>query len=157
MHSLNFRILLITGIFILLITGNKAIAQTPSIRINEFMASNTSTLADEDGDYSDWIEIYNPTQFNLDLTNWSLTDDKRQIRKWVFPSVTLKKGCYIIVFASGKNRKVPDDELHTNFNLNGNGEYLALYSSTEKLVFPILVCSTSPYTRVPSFFCATKP
>lgn len=131
MQSLNFRILLITCIFLLLITGNKAISQTPSICINEFMASNTSTLADEDGDYSDWIEIYNPTPYNIDLANWSLTDDKRQIRKWLFPAVTLKKGCYIVVYASGKNRKIAGDELHTNFNLNRNGEYLALYSSSE--------------------------
>jgi hypothetical protein len=134
MHSLNFRILLITCIFILLSSGNKAISQTPSVRINEFMAVNSGTVADEDGDYSDWIEIYNPTPYNVDLTNWSLTDDKRQIRKWVFPSVTLKKGCYLIVFASGKNRKMPGDELHTNFNLSGTGEYLALYSSSDSKI-----------------------
>jgi hypothetical protein len=97
-----------------------------SLRINEFMASNSTTLADEDGDYSDWIEIYNPTAAAIDLLNWSLTDDKASPQKWQFPQVSLAANSYLVVFASGKDRALPGQELHMNFKLSGTGEYLAL-------------------------------
>jgi len=43
--------------------------------ISELMAKNASTLADADGDFSDWIEVYNPGPSQADLTGWYLTDD----------------------------------------------------------------------------------
>jgi hypothetical protein len=129
-YNLRFRNLLIISIFLVINSGYKTFSQTQSVRINEFMALNQSVLADEDGDYSDWIEIYNPTTFNIDLSGWTLTDNKSQIRKWIFPSTTLKKGSYLIVFASGKNRRIDGEELHTNFSLSGSGEYLALINSS---------------------------
>eukprot|EP01035_Chromulina_nebulosa_P013397 gene13397-17797_t len=57
--------------------------------ITEFMASNTLTLKDEDGAYSDWIEIYNPDAAPLNLAGWFLTDSASAKTKWQFPSVTL--------------------------------------------------------------------
>ena len=90
------------------------------------MAVNHSTLKDADGDYSDWIEIHNPTAAPVNLNGWSLTDDATKLGKWHFPAVTLAAGGYLTVFASGKNRSVAGSELHTNFQLNGDGEYLAL-------------------------------
>lgn len=130
MHNLKFRVLLITSIFLFLNSGYKIFSQTPSVRINEFMAVNQTVITDEDGDYSGWIEIYNPTPFNVDLTNWALTDNKSQLRKWIFPAATLNKGCYLLVFTSGKNRRTQGEELHTNFSLKGSGEYLALLNSS---------------------------
>jgi hypothetical protein len=130
MYIVKFRTLLITGIFIILYSRQIAFSQSPSVRINEIMAVNKSTIADEDGDYSDWIELYNSSPLNIDLTNWTLTDNKNQAGKWVFPAATLRKGCYMLVFASGKNRRTAGGELHTNFNLYGEGEYLALYNSS---------------------------
>lgn len=94
--------------------------------INEFMASNRSVLADEDGEYSDWIEIYNPDAVAVDLTGYGLTDAAGLPSKWVFPSVVLPPGGYRLVFASGKNRSNPAANLHTNFSLAAGGEYLAL-------------------------------
>ena len=44
------------------------------VRISEFMASNTHTLLDEDGDSSDWIELQNTTTNSVSLLNWALTD-----------------------------------------------------------------------------------
>ena len=102
--------------------------QSETLRINEFMALNQTTLTDEDGDYSDWIEIYNPTAAVIQLFGWSLTDDKTLPQKWIFPNISLNPGEYLVVFASGKDRSIAGSELHTNFRLSGDGEYLALFN-----------------------------
>ena len=94
--------------------------------INEFMAENATTLADEDGDFEDWIEIYNPAAGTINLDGWYLTDDARIRTKWRFPAVMLDPGRFLVVFASGKDRKTPPSPLHTNFKLDKNGGYLAL-------------------------------
>ena len=75
-------------------------------RINEFMASNDSGLKDEDGDFSDWIEIYNPDATAISLAGYYLTDNPQNLNKWKFPAVTLNAGAYLVVFASGKDRAV---------------------------------------------------
>ena len=94
--------------------------------ISEFMAANTATLTDEDGDSSDWIEVYNPDSAPVNLGGWFLTDNAAELDKWAFPAVTLQGNGYLLVFASGKNRRNPLAPLHTNFRLNIGGEYLAL-------------------------------
>ncbi|MFT5525431.1 MAG: hypothetical protein ACI9HK_003399, partial [Pirellulaceae bacterium] len=100
------------------------LATTPII--SEFLAVNDTSLADEDGDDSDWIELSNPTSDSVDLAGWHLTDDAADLGKWTLPAVALDSGDFLILFASGKDRTDPDEELHTNFKLSGNGEYLAL-------------------------------
>ena len=104
---------------------------TSPLVINEFLSTNGSGLTDEDGDYSDWIEIYNRSNLPVNLAGWSLTDDPDQFEKWVFPDLTLGSHEYLVVFASGKDRRFPgpDVRLHTNFKLNGEGEEIALYDS----------------------------
>ncbi|MEM7393480.1 MAG: FN3 associated domain-containing protein [Verrucomicrobiota bacterium] len=94
--------------------------------INEFMAVNDSTLQDEDLDYSDWIELYNPGPTNINLAGWFLTDTTNIFTKWKFPNLTLFAGSNLIVFASNKDRTNAASELHTNFRLSGDGEYLGL-------------------------------
>ncbi len=94
--------------------------------ISELMANNESTIADEDGAFSDWIEIYNPSSDEVDLTDWCLTDNATVPAKWRFPALTLGAREFLLVWASSKNRRVPGQPLHTNFNLSAGGEYLAL-------------------------------
>ena len=94
--------------------------------ITEVMADNVSYIADEDGAFSDWIEVHNPGAAPVDLTNWALTDDTLNLAKWKFPAVTLQPGEFLVVWASAKNKRVPGLPLHTNFSLSKNGEYLAL-------------------------------
>lgn len=103
-------------------------AQQDSLRINEFLAMNQSTVTDEDGDYSDWIELYNAGSEDLSLAGWCLTDDKDLPGKWIFPDVVIPSDGYVLVFASDKDRHIAGYELHTNFKLSGDGEYLALVS-----------------------------
>ncbi|MGV3773617.1 MAG: lamin tail domain-containing protein [Verrucomicrobiales bacterium] len=103
----------------------RAAAAAPSAVISEFMASNSGSLLDEDGEASDWIEIHNPTDARINLDGWFLTDDLSALGKWRFPARFLEPGAHLVVFASGKNR-VAGGNLHTNFRLDAAGEYLAL-------------------------------
>ena len=94
--------------------------------ISEFLASNQTSLEDEDGGRPDWIEIFHSGAEPITLGGWALTDDVEDLQKWVFPDVELTPGQFLIVFASGKDRRDPDAELHTNFKLSSDGEFLAL-------------------------------
>ncbi len=119
-------------IFVFLVIFNLASNHSPMvraqelIRINEFMAVNNNGLDDEDRDESDWIEIYNAGMNAVNLDGWYLTDDVNNLTQWAFPQVILEPDAYLVVFASGKNRRDPLGVLHTNFRLNGSGEYLGL-------------------------------
>ncbi len=94
--------------------------------INEFMAHNTTGLQDEDGDRADWIELKNTTAAPIDLAGYHLTDDPLDLDKWTFPAVSVPAGGYLVVFASGKDRTLVGQNLHTNFALNEAGESLIL-------------------------------
>ena len=97
-----------------------------AVTISEFMASNQSVLADEDGDFEDWIELHNNALEPVNLQDWHLTDTSGNLTKWQFPAVTLAAQEHLVVFASGKNRTDAAATLHTNFRLQADGEYLAL-------------------------------
>src|SRR5213082_1610838 len=94
--------------------------------ISEFMADNQQTLADEDGSYEDWIEIYNAGSDPVNLGGWYLTDNANELTKWRFPGTNLNASGFLVVFASAKQRDMPGAPLHTNFKLSATGEYLAL-------------------------------
>jgi len=94
--------------------------------ISEFLASNGKGLLDKDRESSDWIELFNPTGQAIDLDGWYLTDDPNDLEKWEFPAVTISPGGYLVVFASGKDRRVAGAELHTNFALQAGGESVVL-------------------------------
>lgn len=99
----------------------------PSLRINELVASNGSTLLDEDGSASDWIEIFNEQAGAANLNGWHLSDDPDNLTKWPFPAITVGPNEFLIVFASAKDRRPIDgSNLHTNFQLLGSGETLYL-------------------------------
>ncbi|MEM7391896.1 MAG: chitobiase/beta-hexosaminidase C-terminal domain-containing protein, partial [Verrucomicrobiota bacterium] len=99
--------------------------------ISEFMADNETILVDEDGDFEDWIEIYNASASTVMLNGWHLTDNSNNLTKWTFPNVSLDAGEFIVVFASGKNKVNPANPLHTNFRLANDGEYLAIVRPNE--------------------------
>lgn len=111
------------SLFLLLFSALLCPAQ---VRITEFMAANSGFLLDEDGDSSDWIELFNSGSNTVNLANWCLTDSASNLNKWRFPVTNLPPGQFLVVFASEKNRRVPGRPLHTNFKLDKEGEYLAL-------------------------------
>ena len=101
-------------------------ARKPAVFITEFVAENTIGLRDVDGAYSDWLELQNQSVFSVDLAGWQLTDNPNRAEPWTFPSVVLAPGQFLVVFASGKDRRVAGEELHTNFRLDAGGEYVGL-------------------------------
>ena len=103
-------------------------APVADLVLNEFAADLTgdSGLIDEDGEPSDWIEIYNPNPFAVALEGYGLTDDATLGLVWNFPAASLDAESYRVVFASGKNRAVVGSEWHTDFGLSKTGEFLAL-------------------------------
>lgn len=116
------------------------VARPLSVLITELVAENAAGLMDQDGDHSDWIELQNQTAFPVDLAGWRLADKQGDPVGWTFPTVLLQPAQFIVVFASGKDRRVAGAELHTNFKLNGDGEYLALVrpdgSLAQEFTFP---------------------
>jgi len=124
MKSLCQKTFILTTFAFLSLLLNATITQ--KVIISEFLALNSSIKTDVDGDYSDWIELYNPGETSIDLTGWHLTDEATNLTKWTFPSVNIGSGQYLLVWASGKDVVASNGELHTNFKLSGTGEYLAL-------------------------------
>src|SRR2546427_407514 len=116
-----FRFLL--WMFCLLVMAASSRAQ---VILSEFMADNKLTLADQDGRFSDWIEIYNTGTGTVNLNGWSLTDDPTHQARWFFPATNLTAKGFMVIFASGTNRVVLGQPLHADFGLKASGEYLAL-------------------------------
>ena len=113
---------------------------TGKLIINEIMVVNNSTIMDKYGKYSDYIELYNGNDYDVDLYGYYLTDSMKETRKWTFPDVTIKAHDYLIIFASGKNNT--EDELHTNFKLDSKGETVALSNASAKVISKVYVKET---------------
>ena len=96
----------------------------PTVVISEFMPKNKACLRDEDGDFSDWIELHNVSDQRVELTGWSISD-KPGKQGWVFPEKSLEPDERILVFASGKDKSAT---LHTDFALS-DGEKICLFDS----------------------------
>jgi len=94
------------------------------IVINEFVASNDSLsgISDQDGEYDDWIEIYNNTNATIDLTDFYLTDNFNSKKQWSFPAGTsISVDEYLMVWA---DKDIDQDGFHANFKLSGMGEQI---------------------------------
>lgn len=109
------------------------------VLINEIMSSNATTILDEDGNDSDWIEIYNTGAVAINLDGFGLSDDEAEPFKWIFPSFTLQPGMYKLLWASGKNRTNPQQPLHTNFSISTSGETLILSRPSGELMDQVQV------------------
>ncbi len=96
-----------------------------TIFINELMASNDTTIADVNGDYNDWFEIYNAGASPFDLTNCYVTDDTTEKTQFQFSGISVPANGYLIIWASDANNSIGTD--HTNFKLSASGEVIYLY------------------------------
>lgn len=120
-----FRSLLLVIVFL---ASGAALWSAP--RITEISAAGQTSIADEDGDFPDWVEIYNPDAVPVNLAGWSLSDSTNDIGRWRFSAGTVvAPGGYLIVFCSEKNRA-----LHTDFRLNAGGESVVLADSANAVV-----------------------
>lgn len=105
-----------------------ATGDTPLLFINELMADNATTIADEDGNYSDWIEIYNGDSESVNLEDFYLTDNLDSPNKWQMPAITLEPGHFEFFWADG-DPSLGDH--HTNFKLSKDGEEAGIFSSDQ--------------------------
>lgn len=95
--------------------------------VSELMAVNKATLADDDGEFTDWFEIHNTTNQLINLDGWGATDDPSDLEKFQFGDIDILAGGFVVAFASGKDRAGSNAApSHTNFQLGGDGEFFAL-------------------------------
>jgi len=110
--------------------------------INEFMASNNSSIIDDYGEYDDWIELYNPNTDTIDIGGLYITDDLSTPQKHQIQANTnatkIPPFGYLLLWADGMTTQGP---LHLNFKLSGTGEAIGIYDSTltaiDSIVFGI--------------------
>ena len=100
--------------------------------INEIMASNDQTQADEYGEFNDWIEIYNAGTSSINLGDYYLSDNINILDKYNFPSIALAPDEYFIVWADDDEEDQGDN--HATFKLSASGEALYLSDSNFNLV-----------------------
>ena len=100
--------------------------QTPTtgLVINEFMASNDGTIADSNGDYNDWIELYNASNSPINLGDYALSDDLSNPTKFELPNTVLASGDFVLFWASSSAQ---NDPYHAPFKLSKSGEEVALF------------------------------
>lgn len=100
--------------------------------ISEFMASNSTTLKDYYGNYSDWLEVFNPDTAALSFSGWKLQDNSTT---WTIPAgVTIPAKGYLKIFCDNRDTVAPNGELHTNFKLGAGGDYLGLLKPDNTVV-----------------------
>ena len=104
--------------------GISDFARSQPLFINEFMADNDTTIPDPQGDYDDWLEIWNGGSEPVSLSGMHLTDDFAEPDKWLFPDTVLEAGAFILIWADDNQG---DPGLHTNFKLSANGEQIGLF------------------------------
>ena len=123
----------------------------PTVVINEVMPKNTSTAADQNGEYDDWIELFNLTSGTIDLSGYYLSDTKKDVTKWKFPEKTsIASNGYLIIWADNDTLEAG---LHATFKLSASGEE-AILSNPQKTVidkvsFPAQTLELT-YSRVPN-------
>ncbi|MDG5768073.1 CotH kinase family protein [Balneolales bacterium ANBcel1] len=140
-------LLLLPGLLLARSTGSEdpARGNAKDVVINEIQASNNSTLPDNDGDYEDWIELYNAGASTAYIGYFGLSDDHSQPYRWIFPAGTkIPPGEYLLIWASGKDRATPGKPLHTNFAIAREGEGLVLTDIDGNLIDKV------PPTPIPS-------
>ncbi len=121
-----------------------AAAACGAVVISEFLADNESGIADEDGDRQDWIELYNSGGSAVSLDGWWLTDKTNNVTQWRIPNVSIPAKGTLLVWASGKDRALPAEPLHTSFSLSKDGEYLGLYKPNPTNGLPVLADGFAP-------------
>lgn len=107
---------------------------TPKVFINEWMAANTSTLADRSGssaEYDDWFELYNAGSSPVDLSGYFLTDTLTNRAQFLIPpGHAIPPGGFLLVWADNQPaQNTPGQpDLHVNFQLSAKGEAIGLFA-----------------------------
>src|SRR5512140_3086820 len=111
--------------------------ESAAVVINELMPVNYSTVADNYGEFDDWIELYNKSTADIDLSGYYLSDNHKKPLKWQVPQgTTIKGNGYLVIWADGDSTQYG---LHTNFKLSSSGEEAVLtkpdFTIIDKITF----------------------
>ncbi|NOY79203.1 MAG: T9SS type A sorting domain-containing protein [Calditrichaeota bacterium] len=104
-----------------------------NVLINEIMTNNRNSFQDPDGDFSNWVEIYNPNDVPINLWGYFLSDDSLNLKKWRFPCVDIDAHGHLVVWVSGKDTTA-DAAYHTNFVLDTSNAQIYLSDDSSKIV-----------------------
>jgi len=121
---------------------------TGDLVINEFMADNVSTVTDQDGEYDDWVELYNNGSEDINLNGYYLSDNASNPGKWSFSDTTIAAGGYLVVWADDDSGQ---EGLHSNFKLSASGETVVLSDTDLNLLDQIDFGAQKPDTTTGRF------
>jgi hypothetical protein len=137
--------------FLISVLAFYTISAQSNVIINELMASNDTAVADQDGEFDDWIELYNLSLIPSDLTGYFLTDNLENLTKYDIPEgTTVPGGGYIIIWADEDGMQ---DGLHANFKLSAGGEAVYLVNPLEEIENEVVFMEQETdmgYARVPN-------
>lgn len=127
------------------------VEETPDVVINELLPKNSKYGSDQDNEFDDWIELYNPANVDQDISGYYLTDSKKDLTKWKIPAGTIiGKNAYLIIWADGDSTQVG---LHTNYKLSADGENVVLLTPELNVInlveYPITLIEQS-WARKPN-------
>ena len=126
--------LVITGLLILIPSDNGYIKKG-KLYITSILAKNDTLLADNNGEYSDYIEIYNGYSYQINLKNYHLSDNEYETDKWTFPDIDINPKEHLIIYATGLDTCDIESRIcHTNFKLNSTGETLTLTDPSGNII-----------------------
>ncbi len=107
------------------------VEENSDLVINEFLASNDSAIPDQDGEYDDWIELYNNSDDIISLSGFALSDNPGNLQKWFFPDTTITPHGYLIIWADEDGGQ---EGLHASFRLSANGETIHLVDGNQQVI-----------------------
>ena len=118
--------------------------------INEISAANNSIASDLNGDFDDWVELYNASSDPIAIGGYHLSDESGNLIKWQLPNFTLQPGAYFIVWCDNQTSQ---SGVHANFKLSANGEGLYLADDLgfliDQVVYPVQYADIT-YGRLPN-------
>ena len=127
------------------------LAVVSGLVINEVMAANFSEVADQDGEYDDWVELYNGNSFSLNLSGYYLSDSENDLTKWTFPNVTIPANDYLIIWCDTAGGT--QSGLHTTYRLSADQEEVYLTAPTGIVIDAVHYVNMPTdmgYARVPN-------
>ena len=119
--------------------------------INEIMAGNSSSVADQDGEYDDWVELYNGTSTAINLNGCFLSDNENNLTKWTFPNVSIAANDYLIIWCDTAGNS--QSGLHTTYRLSADQEEVYLSDPSGNVIDAVHfvnMITDQGYARVPN-------
>lgn len=120
---------------------------TEQLKITEICTKNYFAPRAADGNYYDWIEIYNGSSRDVNLNGYFLSNDEDDLYDWTFPDISIGAGQYLVIYASGLDRYV-DGEVHTSFRLSNSNGSLYLSDIQHRLIDSVTYDETVKFGTV---------